>query len=262
MTRFARQVFGLISLSVMAVLAMAVPSAQADFLDNIYTEGHADITVEYDGTGSEFRHVYNFEGATVNGSTFEGQIESTDVTTVVPESSALGRPGGSEWDPIGTGAGEDVFILPAGQQSGVPFLGWSSELISSSDFPDGIVFEFEGLSGPGEFSAWTFDISGNPDFVMSSFSSDDDDNEGITFNNAGPGNHAHFNLGFTELGSYQVDFRVTGINTNVTSVGTYRFDVGGVIPEPSSLTLMGLGLGAVLFGGSLYARRKPSEERS
>jgi len=244
-----------------ALPALAAAPVQAGFLDNIYTEGHADVTVQYDGTGTEFTHGYLFEGGTVNGVELdETFIESTDVTTLVPESSSAPRPAGAAWDPTGAAAGETIFLLPASEVAGVPFMGWGAEEISAADFPDGILFELMDVSGPGEFSAWGFPpAGGDPNFVMSSASSDPDDNEGIEL---ATGSHTHFNVGFTELGAYNVQFRVTGINTNVSSVGTYRFAVGAaaLIPEPSSLALVGLGAGTLLLVGSFRRRRQPKTE--
>ncbi|MEO0454372.1 MAG: TIGR03769 domain-containing protein, partial [Verrucomicrobiota bacterium] len=58
-----------------------------------------------------------------------------------------------------------------------------------------------------------------------------------------PEDHVHYNLAFTELGTYNVEFEISGehvSNGTETATGTFTFNV---VPEPSTFSLLALGMG-------------------
>lgn len=251
------------------VLLLAVAPARADFQSNLYTAGHGDIGVGYEN-GNLFLHYHFASNAVINGSPLgtDVEIDPGDATTVVPaswragsQSSPFSRPAGSEWDFLGNSAGQSVWFLPQSGVAGLPFLGIATEELDPSDWSGPITWSVTGLTytgeGNGQFSIWQQGLGGPSVFAASSNGLPDSWTQGA-------GLHDHYFYGFTALGTYDVTFRVSG--THVTDgakadTGTFRFQVGpNVVPEPASVLMLTVGVGAVALVG--VRRRRAADSRN
>lgn len=215
-----------------------------------YTSGHADLGL---GEGTELElHLHIHEDSIVDGSALTDDTEfSPDAVTIwVPNSTRFSRQIGAEWNLIGNNAGDDTWRLPESHTHGVPFLGIGAEEVTLGTFVDNeLTLTLTGVSGPGHFSLYTTDF-GAPIFSMSSFdgiSSDDSILLDLDIED-----HAHFNFGFSQAGTYQISFEVSAYTDTQTPVlvsdeATFTFNV---VPEPATFSLLALG------GVALLRKRK------
>jgi len=226
--------------------AMA-PAARATPVS--YTAGHGDIRLVYDQAAPAFSMVYAFDGSAVPVSLRGTTVAPAEIITVVPNNqtapsqNSLVRPAGSQWDFLGVPAGERIWYLPATSTTGVPFLGVSAEGLGSSTNWQGanpaILFAVVGVPQKplptSVVSAWDFGGAGGTLRVLWSTAAEPWTNAMNTF----VGSHAHYNIGFSHQGTYQVQLQATGTladGTVVTSPPTtYTFQV---VPEPASLALL------------------------
>lgn len=226
----------------------------------VYSSGHGDIGVAYEDGGlflhyhlgeDEHDHEGEEHGEEEHEEEEHGEeehgmeLEPSEVTTVVPQIPGttqfiLGNAGALN---TGTGVapGSSLWVLPQGSVEGIPFLGFSSEELSATLFPDGATFNLMSVtspSGSGHFSAYQGDGAGGFNFFFSTA----DDSVADSIPSAG--GHDHFNLGFSEPGMWQFELSVTadlvdgGTITPLSDTETFNFQV---IPEPSTALLGFLG---------------------
>jgi len=220
----------------------------------ILTTEHVDIGVEFDGGEWEFE---------VHDETNEAAYEPDEAYLFVdPVIGAATRSANSDYDFIGVNAGETYYRLTSSQTPGLLYLGFGTEELNTADFmawdPDDarlpdvaaqyVRFDLVSVEGPGDFSIYTIDEGGVVDWMATS--------DGIGIVDSVyllTASHSHFNLAFTELGSYEVTFTVTSMLASgmmsTSGPATYTF----LVPEPSTYASMA---GVLMLLATCYLRRR------
>lgn len=222
------------------------------------------------GEGSE---EYTLNGVT---SSEEQEMDLDAVKLVLPQTSTslVQNDGPVNTTPTGAAVGENVFIIPAAFTAGLPFLGFDIEGVlgghhgeeegEEEEEPEQtaednlwtgpLVISLTSVNGPdgGEFSVFDSAVPG-PNFLMTSA----DGIDGTDFFEADPDlevqHHQHFNLTFTEIGTYEIEFTVDGMHEEdgaITGSGTAIFQV---VPEPSTYAVIA---GAFALGLAVWARKR------
>jgi surface-anchored protein len=199
-----------------AVLGTALhPSSAADKF--IWTDGHGDLGVNYVNGSWEW---FAEEGRPVDGVIVSLRDNARTAVPANPSFAFLGN------------AGDPIWIIPAVQKLGVPFMGASHGLTPSGTFlNDRFDLRLSSVNGPGGFIMWTVSGGGTPTVLMNSR----DGIDGSDKANAPAPGHWHQNWGFTAPGTYRVGFTASGVLANggqtVTSdEEVYTFEVS-VIKE-------------------------------
>lgn len=96
-------------------------------------------------------------------------------------------------------AGTQIWQIPQTQKDGVPWLGWNTEELSTSQVSGGGVdWKLDAVSGPGKVSVFEFDSFGQPKIIFNS-------GDGLPDTYRIPlGTHAHGNWVFTKAGTYKL----------------------------------------------------------
>jgi surface-anchored protein len=174
-----------------------------------YTEGHADIGFRI---VDDILEVYwKNDNMLVDGVLHEA-APNQPVPFSASEVRALGvfdaetpplpRPSGSQWDFLGVGPGEDIYILPAsGVPNTLPYLGFSTEHPSVSDYKHDDAFKITLLSmtGPkeGVFNLYT---RFNSIYLTATTTTA----SGTRVYNVG--DHQHYSWSFSKPGTYDLTF--------------------------------------------------------
>jgi len=217
------------------------------FAQTIYSDGHADFGVVFEDP-DWFIHYHFDVGAVLDDIpiTQDAEFEPSDVIVQLGDSAKITLPVPVAF--LDANAGDDIWLIPQTQLPGVPWLGFSTEELDSSWGQ--ITFALSSFSGPGNFALWSTDSFGQPIIKMQTNNgvdpAEDFETIGIT--------HAHYNWGFTELGTYELGITVSATNED-PAIGfqsnTATITVQ-VVPEPGSALLV-LTAGAVL---GLFRRRR------
>jgi surface-anchored protein len=200
-------------------------------VQNVLTTEHVDIGVEFED-GELGLHLHD--------ETNDVEYEPDGATLFVAPEAELAQPSGPEWEFLGAGAGNPVWVLPQTQDPALLFLGTGAEEVEPGTFAEyletdprvnatgrWIRYTLVDVRGPGEFSAFTVDSFGSPVVWMAS-------SDGISAGDSFwilEGSHNHMNWAFTATGMYEIDLKVLaflddGTMTPVESgVETFTFGV-------------------------------------
>ena len=207
----------------------------------LWTAGHGDLGIGYeDGALEPHWHLgEDNESVTLGGSSGplgpEGaEYEAADITPVTSLTQTIG--------------GSSYYVFPATENATVPFIGFGTEELSAGDWTGDLTLSLTGASGPGSFSLFSIDSFGAVTTLMDSsdgFSTVDT----ITL---APETHTHHTWAFSQQGSYDLIFQVTGDHISgveKSASATYSFSV---VPEPSTAGLL---LGAAALALTVVRRR-------
>lgn len=224
-------------LSLAFSLPLVLGFAQSSIAASLITGGHIDgPAFGYDSVDGFEPHFHNEGGA--DGAIIGGTRVTADTEYEPDELIVFVRP--TSTTSLG---GTSYFWLPETESAAfandVPFMGIGLEELEVSDWVSGIVsISLINISGPGEFRLWQDDgFGGAIDFINT-------DGGSTTFDLAA-GSHTHFNWGFTELGTYQLEWGISGnhvIDGAQSGSAVYTY----AVPEPSTVLLT---FGAALFFG-------------
>lgn len=229
----------------MASAAMAQP---------IYTAGHGDVGVGYDGILKEFDpHWHLGAGAIVDGNPLLADDEYAPNGLLAQTSSMRTSPTGLS-SILGVADGSSIFAM--GSSTYQPNLGFAVEELIPSEWSGDITVSLLSWTQPpgSQFALYTTNLAGTTvvDKLFSTFSpSATDFANSFTMT---PGDHAHFQWGFTQPGTYELTFQWSGthiVDGLITTSDTYSVQV---IPEPSTVVLGLLGLGTLAW--AVRKRRK------
>ncbi len=247
--------------SLAIVAAITFFPLSSTFAQGIWTSGHGDISVAYgiDGLEGEWHLGEDNEEVVVDGITLQSpdgfEYETDAITATLPFDRSFLRPAGVDWNFLGANAGESVWVFPATsiEAVGIPYLGFGTEELNPADWSSDITFTLtsamgSGVDDGGFFSLYTTDEFGVPTAFATTFG-------GVSgFIAQAAGDHTHYNVAFTQTGVYEVTFTISG--THVTdgfqsTSATYTFNI---IPEPTSLMLIGVGASALLLRRRRHGR--------
>lgn len=243
---------------VAALLAFAAPSAALAQI--AITDVHVDIGLEGPDAGPDWGlHIHDEDNS--------AEYAPDEAWFYIdPAHATLAQPAGAQWSFIGQTPGEAIYVLPQGQQAGLPFLGLAAEEVSAGTFDSyfnndsrvnatgrWIGFTVTSVTGPGEFSIWQTSGFGTPIVWASSAQG------GLTAADTvfiQEGGHAHFNWGFTELGSYSITLVASGyVGGELVSSAPMSFSFStSSIPESSAFAAFA-GLAALALVASSRRRR-------
>ncbi|MFO0907143.1 MAG: choice-of-anchor M domain-containing protein [Isosphaeraceae bacterium] len=240
--RFVRQAMAA-GIAILAV-GFTTAGARADY-ENVYSAGHADLNISYNSGAGALHLNYEFgTNAVINGVVLgaggAGEREANTITVLLA-ANTLGVGAAGLPAPF---AGNPLWVLPQTSQAGKPFLGIGAESIDPGLFQnDTLTLTLTGFSqrpAGGEFVLWQNGSEATP-FMNSANGLSSADHVDAT-----AGAHDHFNWGFTQEGTYDLNFRATGTLTNGTLLTTnaiYRFQVGTqAVPEPGTFALASVGI--------------------
>lgn len=221
-------------------------STGAGFGQAIYTSGHADIGVGYSGGNFE-PHWHLHAGAVVDGTPIAADEEYDPDDLRARTSAMRSSPTGLN---AGIGVADGTTIYVAGSSSYQPNLGFGVEELDPLDWIGDITLTLTGWTLPSasaDFALYTTNLADTlvVDIVFSTH-----DPASTALNNSftmTPGDHLHFQWGFTEVGIYDFEFTWSGTHATDGFISTTETYSVQAIPEPAAGLLAALGLGLAML---------------
>ncbi len=208
-------------------------TVRVDVYPNAVTSQHSDLNFDY--IGGAWNLVIHDDDSFISYPTNQTALYVAPVLKST-------QPGDPNYDFIGAGAGNPVWILPQLQNPAGLWLGTSSESTPSNAFASyfesdpriGFTAPWMKISvldvrGPGEFSMWQTDTFGAVTVWVAT--SDGLQASDVFFSL--PGSHVHYNFGLTEPGTYEIDLQASAYlqypnNPTFSAVTTYTFCVDDI----------------------------------
>jgi surface-anchored protein len=225
--------------------ASLLTSGQAHAAVSIYTSGHGDIGAGYDATAMEFEpHWHMHGGAVVDGSPLAADTEFEPGDLIALTTATRLSPTGLS---AGIGVADGTQIYATGSSTYPPNLGFGVEELDPLNWTGDITVTLSGWSIPGsaEFAMYTTNLSGTTVADMVFSSNDPASTFASNSFTLTPGDHTHFQWGFTQPGTYTVNLTWTGTHVDDGAISTPGSFSIQVVPEPSGVALLGIGLGAL-----------------
>jgi surface-anchored protein len=230
-----------------SLLALAVVAALPASAASLWTSGHGDIGIGYEGGQLELHFHLGEDGgepAIVDSASISDQEFEPNEIIVVGNDNIETTSNAALAAGTGVADGQPLWVLPqtegAASAAEVPFMGWGTEELSPGDWTGNLIVTLDSVtspSGSGDFSLFQDDGLGGFNFAMST----SDGIDGSDALSLAAGAHEHYALGFSEPGLWQITLTATGTH-DVDGVrmdtATYTFQ----IPEPSRAVLLGLGM--------------------
>ncbi|MFV2017983.1 TIGR03773 family transporter-associated surface protein [Micromonospora sp. LOL_023] len=193
----------------------AVPSSRV-----VIDDGHVDMGPQLDGSDLTIL----LKDDTVSPAVWRNL---SDVVLQVKDNAKITVPEGADF--LGA-SGDEVWLLPQGQQSGIVWPGWNTQhpsVVAGISGP--VTLTFKGVTGPGRFTLFLTGSFGEAEVLFDSAAS-------LPQRLDIPSNtHAHGNWAFSAPGIYRLAFEMSGTTTTgvtVTDTRTLNLAVGdGTDPD-------------------------------
>ena len=213
----------------------------------LWTAGHGDLGIGYvdEESPGNFElepHWHLGEGnesVTLDGvsAPLGAEGEEYEADEIIPQTNLLQSIGGTSY-----------YVFPATESPTVPFIGFGTEELNPADWTGSLTLSLTGASGPGDFILFHQDPIGGLATLM-------DSSDGFsTIDNIllAPDSHTHYTWAFSQTGSYDLTFEVTGDHVSdgfQSASATYSVSV---VPEPSTAGIL---LGAAALALTVAGRR-------
>ena len=209
----------------------------------LWTAGHGDIGIGYeDGALEPHWHLgHGNESVTLNGVATSLGLdgEEYEVVDITPRTNVTQTIGGTSY-----------YVFPLTENPSIPFIGFGTGELDSSDWTDNLTLSLIGASGPGSF--YLFSPPGEFGGGVSTLMDSSDGFSTVDNILLEPDTHTHYTIAFSQVGSYELTFEVSGNHVSdgaQLATATYSFSV---VPEPSTAGLL---LGAAALALTVVRRR-------
>lgn len=239
----------------LGVIALSISASFASAQTAVYSSGHGDIGVGYEG--GEFEPHWHLDaGAIVDGSPLASEEEYSPTEMIAQVTATRNSPNGLS-SGIGVADGSLLYTMGDSYQ---PNLGFGFEELEPGDWSSNISLTLTGWTTPSgaEAAIYTTNIAETSVFEIAYSTFNIGSTAGSNSVPFPAGSHFHFDWGFTDLGTYSFTFEWSGTHATdglITASETFSFVV---VPEPAQA-----GLIFSLFGiGAIFVSRRPSRRSS
>ncbi|HMP16693.1 MAG TPA: hypothetical protein PKD72_06710, partial [Gemmatales bacterium] len=117
----------LTSLALLLGLLVCLPKPVSAQTPYVFTTEHVDIDIRYGGSPAAWEIGWHDEDNNI-------EYSATEALVFALPASMVTRPAGSQWDFLGTPAGNNLWILPQSQNPNLVYLGVGAEEIQPGIF--------------------------------------------------------------------------------------------------------------------------------